>query len=163
MCLSITIIVVGNIPITTCNRSITSGSRIYIDFYKINRPCLCTVSALFDGVLLATAEELAISSCYTQVKVNGSHRFGCPISRGSSATFTLESYQSLDVQAEYSTSSSPGTFYQCLGFQQNGKIFFLNYFEEIEERNIFKVIELFYTHCLYYDEKKPLKKMINHK
>lgn len=129
MCLSITIIVVGNIhvSITTCNRSITSGSRIYMDFSKINRPCLCTVSTLFDGILLVTAEELTKPSCYTQVKVNGSHIFGCPISRGSSATFTLESYQSLDVQAEYSSSSSPGTFYQCLGFQQNGKIFWRNW------------------------------------
>lgn len=85
-----------------------------------------------------TAEELTIPSCYTQVKVNGSHIFGCPISRGSSATFTLESYQSLDVQAEYSSSSSPGTFYQCLGFQQNGKIFFLIILKKLKKEIFLK-------------------------
>lgn len=120
MCLSITIIVVENISITTCSRLIDSRPRIYVDFYKINRPCLCTVTSGFNGDLLVTAKTLTISSCNTNVVVNGSHTFGCPIPQGSSATFTLSLDQSIDVQAEYSPPSSPGTFYQCLEFQENG-------------------------------------------
>lgn len=126
MCLSITIIVVGNISITTCNRSLTSGPRIYVDFNKINLPCECTLTLIgFAGVLLVTADTLTVPSCNTEVVVNGSHRFGCPIPQGASATFKLSLDQSINVQAEYSTPSSPGTFYQCLGFQENGNRFII--------------------------------------
>lgn len=97
------------------------GPRIYVDFNKINQTCVCTVAFIKSaGDLLVTAETFKISSCNTEVVVNGSHRFGCPIPLGSSATFTLSLDQSIDVQAEYSPPSSPGTFYQCLGFQENG-------------------------------------------
>lgn len=111
----------GNISITTCSRSVRLGPRIYLDFNKINQPCECTVTSGFDGDLLVTAEKLTISSCYTKVVVNGSHRFGCPIPQGASATFKLSLDQSINVQAEYSPQSSTGTFYQCLGFQGNGR------------------------------------------
>lgn len=86
----------------------------------------------FDGDLLVTAEKLTIPSCNTKVVVNGSHRFGCPISQGASVTFKLSLDQSINVQAEYlqnkaeySPPSSPGTFYQCLGFQGNGNRFII--------------------------------------
>lgn len=126
MCLSITIIVVGNISITTCNRVLKSGPRIYVDFNKINQTCECTVTSGFDGDLLVKAETLTIPSCNTKVVVNGSHRFGCPISQGASVTFKLSLDQSINVQAEYSTPSSPGTFYQCLGFQENGNRYIIH-------------------------------------
>lgn len=89
-----------------------------------------------------TSQEIKISSCSTQVVVNGSRIIGCPLPQETSDRFELLQYQSIDVQAKYSPSSSSGTFHQCLWFQQNGKIFFY-YFEEIEERNSFEVIEFF--------------------
>lgn len=79
-----------------------------------------------------TAQETWISSCSTRVVVNGRRIFGCPISQGTSETFTMLQYQDIAVQAEFSPSSSSGTFYQCLEFKQNGKIFF----EDFEERII---------------------------
>ncbi|XP_065926759.1 uncharacterized protein [Magallana gigas] len=109
---------VGSISITTCSRALNSGPRIYVDFNKINQPCECTVALIgFAGDLLVTAETLTIISCNTKVVVNGSHTFGCPIPQGSSVTFTLSLDQSINVEAEYSPTFSPGTFYQCLGFQ----------------------------------------------
>lgn len=102
-----------------------SEPLIYLDFNKINQPCECTVTSGFDGDLLVTAEKLTISSCYTKVVVNGIHRFGCQISEGSSVKFTLSLDQSIYVEAKYSPPSSPGTFYQCLGFQENGNRFII--------------------------------------
>lgn len=118
------IVVVGNKSITTCNFTIKSGPLIYIDFSKINRPCPCTVTPYFRGDLLVTSQEITISSCSTQVVVNGSRIFGCPLPQETSDRFELLQYQSIAVQAEFSPSSSSGTFHQCLWFQQNGKLFF---------------------------------------
>lgn len=117
------IVAVGYNSITTCHDTSAFGPLIYIDFFKINRPCICTVFSTFSGNLIVTAQETRISSCSTQVVVNGSRVFGCPLSQGTSVTFTLEKYQSLPVQAEFTQRSSSGTFYQCIGFQQNGKIY----------------------------------------
>nr|XP_034334034.1 uncharacterized protein LOC117691647 [Crassostrea gigas] len=111
---------VGNKLITTCSETTADGPLIYIDFFKINRPCLCTVTSRFSGNLLVTAQEIRISSCSTQVVVNGRRIFGCPLSQGTSVTFWLRQYQSIAVQAEFIPPSSSGNFYQCLGFQQNG-------------------------------------------
>lgn len=72
-----------------------------------------------------TAEKFTIPSCNTIVVVNASHIFGCSIPHVSSVTFNLSLYQTINVQAEYSTPSSPGTFYQCLGFQENGNKFII--------------------------------------
>lgn len=123
------LVLVGNTIITTCNSNSALGRLIYVDFYKINHPCLCTVTSLFSGDLLVTAQEIRISPCYTQVVVNGSRIFGCPLSQGTSDTFKLLKYHNINVQAEFSPSSSPGTFYQCLGFQQNGNICFFQLFK----------------------------------
>nr|XP_034334027.1 cell wall protein DAN4 isoform X3 [Crassostrea gigas] len=112
---------VGNISITTCSTVLKSGPRIYVDFNKITLPCECTVAFIETaGDLLVTAEILTIQSCNTKVVVNGSLIFGCPIPPGSSLSFNLSLYQTINVQAEYSTPSLTGTFYQCLGFQENG-------------------------------------------
>lgn len=46
--------------------------------------------------------------------------FGCPISSFSTQTLTVNINQSVDVQAEYVSQYTPGTFYHCIGFQQNG-------------------------------------------
>ncbi|XP_052710920.1 uncharacterized protein LOC128185340 [Crassostrea angulata] len=111
---------VGNKLITTCSETWAYGPLIYIDFHKINCPCNCTVTSTFTGDVLVTAQKTIISPCSTQVVVNGSRIFGCPLSRGTSVTFTLLKYHSIAVQAEFTPPSSSGTFYQCLGFQQNG-------------------------------------------
>lgn len=46
--------------------------------------------------------------------------FGCPITALSSANLVVEINQSVSVRAEYSVLPTLGTFYHCLGFQQNG-------------------------------------------
>lgn len=147
------IVVVGNKSIITCHDTSALGPLIYIDFHKINRPCLCAVTSTFSGNLLVTAQETKISSCSTQVVVNGSRIFGCPLSRGTSATFTLLKYHSISVQVEFTTPSSSGHFYQCLGFQQKGKIYFFKIILKILNKGLFLAYMLwncFYTHCLYY-------------
>lgn len=110
------IVVVGNKSITTCYHTTAFGPLIYIDFYKINGPCFCTVTPLFHGDIFVTAQEIRISSWDTQVTVNGR----CPLSQGISDSFKVHIFWSIDVHAEFSKQSSPGAFYQCLGFQQNG-------------------------------------------
>lgn len=150
------IVVVLKKSITTCSETTAYGPLIYIDFYEINRPCFCTVTALFKGELLVTAQEIRILSCSTRVVVNGSGVFGCPLSQGTSVTFSLLPFQSLAVQAELSPSSSTGTFYQCLRFQQIGKSFFLKLFRRNWRTNIFNEIFFFYKHCFYYGDQNKL-------
>ncbi|XP_052707742.1 uncharacterized protein LOC128182998 [Crassostrea angulata] len=111
---------VGNKLLTTCSETTAYGPLIYIDFYKINRPCNCTVTSMFRGNLLVTAQKTRISSCSTQVVVKGSRIFGCPLSQITSVTFTLLQYQPFAVQAEFTPPSTSGNFYQCLGFQEKG-------------------------------------------
>lgn len=118
---------VGNIAITSCEGSRKYGPKIYIDFYKINRPCNCTALPYFDGQLLITSREIA-NECDTQIIVKNAYnniRFGCPIKRISTQTFDVEINQLADIQAEYETPSTSGVFYHCLGFQQNGKYVYI--------------------------------------
>lgn len=47
--------------------------------------------------------------------------FGCQSKKVSSDTFEVLSSESVEVRTKDETSSTSGTFFYCLGFQQNGK------------------------------------------
>lgn len=112
--------VVGNMSVKSCEGSIKYGPSVYIDFKEINRPCTCTVTS-FGGNIYMTAAEQQIKSCETQVKVNNTFLYGCPIEKGSAQTLSSPVY----LQSEYALPYTSGTFYQCLGFQQTGNFNYL--------------------------------------
>lgn len=111
--------VVGNISVKSCEETIKFGPFVYIDFKEINRPCTCTVTS-FGGNIFMTAAEQQITSCKTQVKVDNTFIFGCPI-QVSGQTLSSSVY----LQSEYAHPYTSGTFYQCLGFQQKGNFNYL--------------------------------------
>lgn len=105
--------------VTSCEGATKYGPVVHVDFHKINRPCTCIVTPLFAGGLLVISREGAFP-CFTQVKVQNII-FGCSsdlLSHSISVTIN----QSLDVRAEYVSTSTSGTFYHCMGFLQNGII-----------------------------------------
>lgn len=106
--------------ITSCDGSKKYGPAVFADFYKIKRPCTCIVTPSFVGELLVTSKKvIIISSCNTRVSVSSGIIFGCPLSSVSSQTF-VKINQTVNVQAEYIPPSTTGTFFHCVGFQQNG-------------------------------------------
>lgn len=111
---------VGNLSVTSCDGSTKYGSNIYVDFYKIDRPCNCIVTAFFDGFLLLFSKEELKGECRTQVIVQNTFVFGCTKSQVSSQTFDLQINQSVNARAGYLSDFTSGNFYNCLGFQQNG-------------------------------------------
>lgn len=52
---------------------------------------------------------------------------GCPLPDFASQSLNVQFNQTVDVRGEYLSSATSGTFYHCLGFQQNGMIFNLTY------------------------------------
>lgn len=112
------ICLVGSNAISSCEGSTTYGRYIYVDFYRINRPCTCTVISLFNGDLLVlTKKDLLSQTCNTQINLNVSLNYGCS---ASSATFNVTINHSLLVKSEYEPPATSGTFHQCLEFTQNG-------------------------------------------
>lgn len=96
------------------------GVAVYVDFYKISRPCTCIVTPSFDGELLVTLRKVIIQYCNTEINVQNSIVFGCPIQSISSQALNVQINQSVEVRAEYILPHASGTFYHCLGLQQNG-------------------------------------------
>lgn len=113
----------GVIPITSCAGSTKYGSFTNIDFSKINRPCTCSVIPSFVGRLLVISNGVTVQKCNTQIIVNNTFVFGCSALTNSlmSTGIDVQINQSVVVRAEYVPPSKSGTFYHCLGFQQNGK------------------------------------------
>lgn len=109
-----------NSLVTSCEGSTKYGPIIHVDFHKINRPCTCIVTPLFFGELIVMSRKV-VYACNAQVNVQNTFIFGCP-SHLSSQTISVTMNQSLDVRAEYVSLYTSGTFYHCLGFQQNGTI-----------------------------------------
>lgn len=68
-------------------------------------------------------------ACGTQIHLKDFNKetflYGCPIIYPASNTFNVKTNQTVDIRADYVTQSSPGTFYHCLGFQQNGKYLYI--------------------------------------
>lgn len=107
--------------IASCVGSTKHGSVVYVDFFKINRPCTCIVTPSFDGKLLVfSREEIILPGCNTQINFNNIFIIGCPLQSFLSNTLNVQTNQSVDVRAEYKLPFTPGTFYHCIGFQQNG-------------------------------------------
>lgn len=121
-------ILAGNNAITSCEGSRKYGPNIYIDFHAISSPCTCTALLSFDGVLSITlASGNIFYDCGTEIYVNYSQTiflFACPVLLPASNFLNVQINQSVDIRANY-TISSPGTFYQCLRFQQNGKYVYI--------------------------------------
>lgn len=93
---------------------------MHIDFHAINRPCTCIAFPFFDGQLLITTREI-VHDCDTQIyatNADTTFRYGCPIPF-TTQLLIVNINQSVDVRAVYLSSSISGTFYHCLGFQQN--------------------------------------------
>lgn len=74
----------------------------------------------FVGELLVTSKEVIINLCVTRVSVSPGISFGCPLPSFSSYTLNVQINKTVNIQAEYIPTSTTGTFYHCVGFQQNG-------------------------------------------
>lgn len=76
----------------------------------------------FVGELLVTSKEVIINLCDTRVSVSPGISFGCPLPSFSESSYTLnvQINKTVNIQAEYIPPSTTGTFYHCVGFQQNG-------------------------------------------
>lgn len=96
--------------ITSCEGMTKYGSAVYVDFYKINRTCNCVVTSLFDGDLLVALKTVVVHLCNTQIKVNKTILFRCPMNEIRSQTLKVSIGQTVDVQAEYESQISSGTF-----------------------------------------------------
>lgn len=100
-----------------CDGSTKYGSYIFIDFYKINRPCSCTVTSSFNGSVLVKSMEVIKEKCNTQVNVEHKLIFGC-IPERIYKRLDAQINQSVRVRADFFPLSTSGSFYQCIGFLQ---------------------------------------------
>lgn len=112
----------GKSLIASCVGPAKYGPAVYVDFYKINRPCTCIVTPSFVGNLLVVSRKVIVSVCNTQIVINKMFVMGCPLQYVSSQLLNVNINQPVDVRAEYSSQYTSGTFYNCIGFQQNGMI-----------------------------------------
>lgn len=120
---------VGNRSLlSSCEGMMKHGSSVYVDFYKISRPCTCIVIPSFDGDLLVLSREANEYACYTEVSVQSKTIFGCPTNVMSSLVLKVIINQTVDVRARYASSSPSGTFQHCMGFRQNGKMIYIHVF-----------------------------------
>lgn len=111
---------VGNRPLlSSCEGMMKHGPTVYVDFYKISRPCTCIVTPSFDGSLLVISREAVEYACYTEVIVQNRSRFVCPTNVMSSLVLIVKINQTVDVRARYVSPSTSGTFQHCMGFKQN--------------------------------------------
>lgn len=109
-----------NSLVTRCEGLTKYGSFLYVDFNQINRPCTCIVTTMFVGELLVISWEVDVPVCNTQIAIDKKFIMGCPLQYFSSLMLDVQMNQSVDVRAEYKLPSTPGTFYHCIRFQQNG-------------------------------------------
>lgn len=74
---------------------------------------------LFDGELLVISTENIGHECNTRINLQNGIYFGCPLPP-SSQTFLAQINETVSVHAEYLQPYTSGTFYHCVGIQQNG-------------------------------------------
>lgn len=110
----------GKSLIASCVGSAKYGPAVYVDFYKINRPCTCIVTPSFVGNLLVVSRKVIVAVCNTQIVINKMIAMGCPLQYDSAQLLNVNINQPVDVRAEYSSQYTSGTFFHCIGFQQNG-------------------------------------------
>lgn len=118
---SIIINLAGSTQVTSCDGIEKIGSFIEIDFNKINRPCICIVTLLFEGVLIGTTRK-APTWCPNPVSVNTTTVLDC---NGASDTADVKINDTLVVKAEYQPGQTSVEFYQCLVLRENGKYKYL--------------------------------------
>lgn len=109
---------VTNSSVTTCDGSSNAGTRVYIDFHKINSPCTCTVTLSYSGNLYIRAEDVTISACATIIRVGNTLIYTCPTTSGLNLLNVNDS-QPVTVTASYKKNYNSGTFFHCLGFFQS--------------------------------------------
>lgn len=108
---------IGKSLLSSCEGMKKHGQAVFVDFYKISRPCTCIVTPSFDGKLLLLSKRSVEYECNTKITIQNVV-FSCPMAI-SSDVFNVNINQSLDVRADYKGPSIPGTFHYCIGFQQN--------------------------------------------
>lgn len=116
---------VRDMSLTSCDGLRIHAPIVYVDFYQINRPCTCIVAPSFVGELLVTMRASVNEDkyiCNTEIKVQNSIIFRCPRNMISSQTLNVIMNQLVDVRADYVSPYTSGTFYHCMGLQQNGMI-----------------------------------------
>lgn len=83
---------------------------------------------LFDGELLVSSREIG-HLCPTRVKVQTNIVFGCPLHEFTAYTLNVQIDQTINIQAEYLSEYASGTFYHCVGIQQNGNYALTNIYK----------------------------------
>nr|XP_034334756.1 uncharacterized protein LOC117691936 [Crassostrea gigas] len=116
--------VVNRSTLSSCEGMMKHGTPVFVDFYKISRPCTCIVTPSFDGQLLVVSREAVEYACNTEVAVQNTSIIGCPTNVMSFLLLNVTINQTVDVRARYVSPSTPGTFQHCMGFQRNGKIMY---------------------------------------
>uniref|UniRef100_A0A8W8JBS6 Uncharacterized protein n=1 Tax=Magallana gigas TaxID=29159 RepID=A0A8W8JBS6_MAGGI len=100
---------------------IKPGPYVFVDFYKISRPCTCIVTPSFDGELLVVSKRAVKYACNTEVVVQNTS-IGCSTNVESLLLLNVTINQTVKVRARYVSPSTSGTFQHCFGFQRNAGI-----------------------------------------
>lgn len=103
---------------TSCDGTTKSEKYLYVDFSKINRPCACTVTALFSGRITVTSWRVEHSKCNSIVTVNNV-TFNCKDNKHS--IFDVRINDSVLLVADFWHRNTSGEFKQCLGVGNHGK------------------------------------------
>lgn len=117
--------VVNRSPLSSCEGMMKNGQSVYVDFYKISRPCTCIMTPSFDGELIVVSREAVEYACNTEVAVQNKSIIGCPTYEMSFLILNVTINQTVDVRARYVSPSTSGTFQHCIGFQRNGKMMYM--------------------------------------
>ncbi|XP_062590738.1 uncharacterized protein LOC134252313 [Saccostrea cucullata] len=108
----------SSISIIKCDGFERRGEVLYIDFYKISKPCSCEVNPLFEGSLLINTREISISPCSTEVTIGMEMIFNCP-TKDAGISLDVNDTSSIEVISRYQANKSPGEFYHCVRVQEN--------------------------------------------
>lgn len=109
-----------NITLTECDGSIQAERRIFVDFYKINRPCRCIVTSSFDGELVVSRSDKK-HKCNTVIVVKVNNTVISDCYETAYARFNVQTNDTIIIKAEYVANYSSGGFSQCLEIYSEGK------------------------------------------
>lgn len=132
--------------LSSCEGLTKHGPAVYVDFYKINRPCNCILTSTFDDKLFVSSIEAINYECNTEVIVQNTMIFGYPVNQMASIVLNVNINQSVNVRANHASPYASGTFAHCMGFQQNGMKVYLSIFCTICCFVISFFIELYLIH-----------------
>lgn len=102
---------------TSCDGTTKSEKHLYVDFSKINRPCACTVTALFSGRIAVRSWGVEHSKCNNKVTVNNV-TFNCKDNKYSK--FDVRINDRVLFVADFWQGYTSGEFKQCLGVGNEG-------------------------------------------